>query len=83
MAQGEAMRNKTRRYMESRATGYYPYYKLQWWNPVMMAWQDIQRRYETPSDALAATIPPLGTGQARQVIEVLDRGHRIIYECNK
>ena len=42
------MRNKTRRYMESRATGYYPYYKLQWWNPVMMAWQDIQRRYQTP-----------------------------------
>ena len=77
------MRNKTRRYMESRVPGYYPYYKLQWWNPIMMAWQDVQKRFQTPSEAMIATVPSLGAEQARQVIEVQSRGHRMIYECNK
>jgi hypothetical protein len=83
---GEKMRRKTERYIESRQPGYYPYYKLQWWNPIMMAWQDIQRRCTTPDAALAliGDIPDIGQGQATRVMEIQERGRRpVVVECSK
>ena len=70
------MRAKTRRYMESRKPGYYPYYKLQWWNPIMLAWQTLQKQFRDKALAWAAVtaLPKLAEGQDTRLIIVEARG---------
>ena len=71
------MRRKTIRYMETRQPGYYPYYKLQWWNPVSFCWQVLNKaRFDSPTAALAAQgqLPELAKGQPLRVVEVNERG---------
>ena len=37
---------------QRRQAGYFPYYKLQVLAPHVGAWKDVQRRFETPGDAM-------------------------------
>ncbi len=34
-----------------------PYYKVQWFDPVTMAWRDVQRAYTTADEAQDNAIP--------------------------
>ena len=43
---------KTAKIDERRRAGYFPYYKLQWWDETINAWRDIQRRYTSLQEAL-------------------------------
>lgn len=43
---------RTRDIDARRQPGYFPYYKVQWWDPVTVAWRDIQRRFPIPEDAV-------------------------------
>ena len=45
-----------------RQPGYFPYYKVQWWNDHVMAWQDVQHRFPTPDVAnqAAPSLIPIG-----------------------
>lgn len=37
---------------QRRQAGYFPYYKVQWWDKRTVAWRDVQRRFATPQNAL-------------------------------
>ena len=49
-----------------------PYYKLQLWDAVSVAWFDVQRRFDTPEDARAAT----PAGARSRVMLVTESGRR-------
>ncbi len=36
---------------QRRQAGYFPYYKLQTWDTVKIAWMDVQARFSSPDDA--------------------------------
>lgn len=46
-----------------------PYYKLQEWLPIALAWRDVQARHDTPEDAEAAR--PAGR---TRIMEITERG---------
>lgn len=51
----------------------YPYYKVQYLDPITIAWKDVQKRYRTVDEAQAA-LPDL-PHQGR-VMEVTRKGRR-------
>lgn len=39
---------RTRDINARRREGHFPYYKVQHWDPVTIAWRDVQRSFTTP-----------------------------------
>ncbi|HLE80144.1 MAG TPA: hypothetical protein VJA25_02500 [Dehalococcoidia bacterium] len=48
---------------QRRQPGYFPYYKVQWYNVCNLAWEDIQRRFTSreAAQATATSLVPFGT----------------------
>lgn len=53
-----------------------PYYKVQVWDPITMAWRDIQRRHDTFADAEAAFV----AGKRCRVMVVTEGGRHAVVE---
>ena len=63
---------------ERRGPGYFPYYKLQWYDPITLAWMDVQRRFPTPAQAatVGQSLVPRDRRQQLRVMEVDRSGRR-------
>ncbi len=53
-----------------RQPGYFPYYKVQWWNEHVVAWQDIQHRFASPEEANEAAPALIPSGSKFRLMEV-------------
>lgn len=62
---------------ERRQAGYYPYYKVQWWDQRTVAWRDLQRRFDTPEAAFKHGHRQLPKAQLR--VMTINRQTRGIY----
>ena len=69
---------KTETINERREAGYFPYYKLQWYDPTTLAWMDVQRRFPTPAQAatVGQSLVPRDRRQQLRVMEVDRSGRR-------
>ena len=71
---GYGMERKRRR----GSARFAPYYKVQFWRPDALAWQDVQAQYPT-IEAAQAAFPP---GQRCRVMEVTMQGRRPLPETD-
>lgn len=53
-----------------------PYYKLQWFDDVCMAWRDIQRQYPSAEEAARSIIGP--SGRTWRLMEITMQGRHPI-----
>lgn len=61
-----------------------PYFKVQFYNARQLAWQDVQRAFDTPEAAEAAVlageiVPPPQCNDAHRLMHITERG-RAPYE---
>lgn len=64
---------------ERRQPGYFPYYKLQFLEPHVHAWMDVQRRFTTAHEIAnldPAELPPWARGRQLRIMEVERTGRR-------
>ena len=62
---------------QRRQSGYYPYYKAQWWDAINLAWHDVQARYATAEDAINHGLPQFPPGVLHhRVMEITRQGRR-------
>ena len=54
----------------------FPYYKVQWWDPVSLTWRDVQKIRATPEEAQAAYLP----GKTCRTMQVNENGRAAL--CN-
>lgn len=60
---------KTTQIDKRRVPGYYPYYKVQWRDPISDTWRDVQRRFPTPEEARHQA-PLLCPGRVTRLMEI-------------
>ena len=68
--------------MRARRAGsvrFEPYYKVQFYNARQLAWQDVQRTFATPAEALAAVksgavVPPPQCNDAHRLMYITEKG---------
>ena len=53
-----------------RSPGYFPYYKLQWYDSTIMAWREVQKRFTTPESAEAAAPGLIPQGTEHRLMEI-------------
>lgn len=53
-----------------------PYYKLEVWDRIRLAWRPVQKEYPTEEGARAA----MPAGQEARVLEVTEHGRRLLPE---
>jgi len=50
----------------------FPYYKVQWWDPVSLTWRDVQKAHPTQGEAQSAYLP----GKTCRTMQVNEKGRR-------
>lgn len=51
-----------------------PYYKVQWLDPIIVAWRDVQQQFPTPEAAQAAFLP----GKQCRIMAVTEQGRTVL-----